>query len=93
MCTFKWKGNKIKYLGIQIPRELSATYEYNYTPITADIKADLNCWSLLPMNMYNRIDVIKMNVLPRLLYLFQSLPVDVPPKQFSEWNRMISAFI
>jgi len=43
--------------------------------------------------MHNRIDAINMNILPRLLFLFQSLPVEVPPKQFSEWNRIISSFI
>lgn len=93
ICQFKWKGNTIKYLGVQIPKEISAIYDHNYIPITADIKADLNRWSLLPMNMYNRIDVIKMNILPRLLFLFQSLPVEVPLKQFSDWNRTISSFI
>lgn len=93
ICQFKWNSNTIKYLGVQIPKEVSAIYDHNYVPITADIKADLNRWSLLPMNMYNRIDAIKMNVLPRLLLLFQSLPVEVPPKQFGDWNRTISSFI
>ncbi len=43
--------------------------------------------------MHNRIDTIKMNMLPRLLYLFQSLPVEVPLKQFREWDKWISRFI
>lgn len=30
---------------------------------------DLNCCSLLPMKMYNRIHIIKMSILPRLLSL------------------------
>lgn len=34
-----------------------------------------------------------MNILLRLLFLFQSLPVEVPPKQFNEWNRLNSTFI
>ena len=34
-----------------------------------------------------------MNVLPRLLYLFQSLPVEVPQSQFMRWNRLISRFV
>ena len=34
-----------------------------------------------------------MNVLPRLLYLFQSLPIEVPRKDFREWDRMISRFV
>ncbi len=28
-----------------------------------------------------------------LLYLFQSLPVEIPPKQFCEWDRLISRYI
>ncbi len=34
-----------------------------------------------------------MVILPQLLFLFQSLPVEVPNKQFNEWNRVISRFI
>ena len=83
---------KIKF-GVRIPKDLTTIYDHNYTSITADIKADLNRWSLLPTNMYNRIDIIKMNVLPHLLYLFQSLPIEISPKQFNKWNRMISTFI
>ena len=78
--TFKLTGSMMKYLGERIPKDLTAIYNHNYTSITADIKADLNLWFLLPTNMYNRIDIIKMNVLPRLLYLFQSLPIEIPPK-------------
>lgn len=43
--------------------------------------------------MSNRIEIIKMNVLPRLLYLFQSLPLDVSQSQFNEWDGMISRFV
>lgn len=34
-----------------------------------------------------------MNVLPRLLYLFQSLPVEIPNQQFKQWDKMVSRFI
>lgn len=34
-----------------------------------------------------------MNVLPRLLYLFQSLPVEVTEKELREWDKMISRYI
>lgn len=34
-----------------------------------------------------------MNILPRLLFLFQSLPVEIPMKQLNEWKRTISRFI
>ena len=45
------------------------------------------------MNMYNRIDAVKMSIFPKLLFLFQSLPIEIPPKQFNNWNKIISSFI
>lgn len=41
ICSFKWNENTIKYLGVQIPRDLSIIYDLNYIPITSNIKADL----------------------------------------------------
>ena len=34
-----------------------------------------------------------MNILPRLLYLFLSLPVRIPDSQFSMWDKQLSRFI
>lgn len=33
-----------------------------------------------------------MSILPRLLYLFQSLPVKIPVEKFKAWDRLISRF-
>lgn len=90
MIQFKWKEGVIKYLGLQLHKDLSPINDCNYTSITVEIKNDLCCWSLLPLYIYDRIDGIKMKI---LLFLFQSLPVEIPSRQFTEWNRMISGFI
>lgn len=34
-----------------------------------------------------------MNVLPRLLYLFISLPIDIPYSQFVKWNKDLTRFL
>lgn len=90
---FKWDAPTIKYLGVWIPKDISKIFKTNYDPVIKTIKADLNRWTVLPLDMSNRIEMIKMNVLPRLLYLFQSLSVEVPPKDFRKWNRMISTLV
>lgn len=90
---FKWDAPAIKYLGVWILKDISKIYKTNYDPVVKTIKADLNRWTVLPLDMSNRIETIKMNVLPRHLYLFQSLPVEVPHKDFSDWNRLISRFV
>lgn len=76
-----------------IPKDISKICKTNYDPVIKTIKADLDRWTALPLDMSNRIEAIKMNVLPQLLYLFQSLSVEVSSKDFRKWNRMISRFV
>uniref|UniRef100_A0A0E9SII4 Uncharacterized protein n=1 Tax=Anguilla anguilla TaxID=7936 RepID=A0A0E9SII4_ANGAN len=44
-----------------------------------------------PIDFSDRINAVTINISPRLLYLFQSLPI-VPLKQCIEWDKMISRF-
>lgn len=88
-----WKRKILKYLGVNITKKLNHLYDANYKPINELIKYDLEKWSTYPLDFSSRINVIKMNILPRLLYLFQSLPVDILPKQFILWDKVISRFI
>ncbi len=34
-----------------------------------------------------------MKILPRLLYLFQTLPIMINQNQFNEWDKMLSRYI
>lgn len=46
-----------------------------------NIKTDIGRWSAFNMDLKTRIKVIKINVVPRLLYLFQSIPQMIPKTQ------------
>lgn len=92
-CKLKWNSPSLKYLGINLTKDVSKLFDSNYGLICKEIKSDMANWNLLPLDMSNRIEIIKMNVLPRLLYLFQSLPLDVSQSQFNEWDGMISRFV
>ncbi len=45
------------------------------------------------MGLSSGVKSVKINLLPRLLYLFPTLPVEVPDKQFVEWDRLISKYL
>lgn len=57
-------------------------------PFTVGLRKDLRKWTPLVMDLNSRIEVI-----PRLLYLFLSLPIHIPDAQFAKWNKQMSRFI
>ena len=74
----KWDAKSIKYLGILLTQEREDLYEANYNIINERLQEDMIRWSNLVLDFGSRIEVVKMNVLPRLLYLFLSLPLRIP---------------
>lgn len=67
-------SKSIRYLGITHLYQLKSI---KYDPLISQIKFDIGRWNLIPFtSLASRIEVIKINVLPRLLYLFQTLPAE-----------------
>ena len=92
-CNLPWEAKSLRYLGVNITKNPSDLFKINYEEVNDTIKTDLGRWATYPMDFTDRINAIKMNMLPRLLYLFQSLPVGVPQTQFNKWDKLISRFI
>lgn len=76
---FIWKSKAITYLGIQLPASFSDLYALNFTPILASIKTDLQKWDVLSFSWFGRGAILKMNVLRRLLYIMQAIPIHIHP--------------
>ena len=47
----------------------------------------------LPLSLIGRVNTIKMNVLPKFMYLFQCIPLSIPKKFFNQLNKVVSAFL
>lgn len=90
----KWENESIKYLGIHLPKKLDTLFQLNYQPLNSKIKEDIKRWQVIPfLTLGSRVDSVKMNILPRLLYLFQTLPIEVAKQHFVEWDKQISRYI
>lgn len=94
LYRWNWEADSIKYLGVFLTKEFSRTFDANYGPLTSRLKIDIQRWNVIPFfNLHSRVESVRMNILPRLLYLFQCLPILIPEKQFTEWDRLISQYI
>ena len=85
--------DKFTYLGIQIVPKLEDITNSNYNPILNSIENSINRWSDLSISLAGRINILKMNVLPKLLYLFQNIPLYPPPNFFPRAKKMFTNFI
>lgn len=74
---FHWDPCKLCYVGLQIPNQLHQIYALNYESLFKKVEANLDRWKSLPISLMVRINCIKMNILPKFLYLFQALPTPI----------------
>lgn len=65
----------------------------NFNTVLNKIKSDIYRWRNLKTSLQGRINTIKINVLPRLNFLFFMLPVCPPPSYFKDIHSMVSNFI
>lgn len=70
--SFKCSPAGIKYLGIHVDGNLKNLYKFNLANLLEKTGRDLTNWMDLPLTLSGRINAVKMNVLPRFLYVFHS---------------------
>lgn len=85
--------DQFKYLGIQIVPRLQQIACANYDPLLAEIDESINRWMSLPVSIMGRVNILKMNTVPKLLYLFQNIPLPPPTDLFSKIKKMFLNFL
>ena len=84
---------RIKYLGINLPKETKDLYIENYETRMKEIKDDTNRWRNVLRSWIGRISILKMTLLPKAICRFLTIPIELPEVFSTELEQIISQFV
>lgn len=83
----------IRYLGIEVTRYIPDFQPMNISPMIDYICVKTRSWAGLPLSVVGRVNLVKMILLPKILYVTQQSPIYLPRSLFSKINSILNSFV
>jgi hypothetical protein len=84
---------KIKYLGVNLTKDVNDLYRENYNLLKKEIEEDYRKWRDLPCSWIGRINIVKMSILLKVIYMFNAIPINIPMTIIKDIENSTMKFI